>query len=35
MDFRLLGRGRLNGFSNSLISNAVSVKIDSLYWLLE
>ena len=27
MDFRLLGRGRLKGFSNSLISNAVSMKI--------
>ena len=27
MGFRLLGRGRLKGFSNSLISNAVSMKI--------
>ena len=27
MDFRLLGRGRLKGFSNSLISHAVSMKI--------
>ena len=26
MDFRLLGIGRLKGFSNSLISNAVSMK---------
>ena len=27
MDFRLLGRARLKGFSNYLISNAVSMKI--------